>query len=424
MYKKALILTTALLLVISGVLLVIVAPYHIYTLTLTEGVTTKFLVMNPSPPSFYDGNEFFYSKDINKNIDESKLFELFHFSHFLLPFPLSSSLLQFIPIIKIEGSGPRLGASFFDGKKIELFSFMLEKAIKLETTTGNQKLFLLPVFNNHISRKTEADLWRDLFSKKLSLPSNVGKSFFTTLMTLKSVTYNDLVYNLFVLYNRDFIFPVNTKRISFDSKTNRGMIEIPSDNPRYRKEILFYVDRGIIYSISFKTLINDQTAESYRNKFVRELSFKDSSTDSSIDIYAHYKNIAFSGRVEQMGMLYLFSAWSHDLTNKEFVRVIIYFLEKGKSNLKYLKPFYEFAYKKFGSTFSTESDNLIESAQEKIRRKTKEELENEVKGEEQKTNPKFEGNFSSPEEKVKYLLQKAKDTKINTDENAKVLLEE
>lgn len=63
-------------------------------------------------------------------------------------------------------------------------------------------------------------------------------------------------------------------------------------------------------------------------------------------------------------MIYLYSAWSHDLNNRDFVRVIILFLERGKLNLKYLKPFYEFAYRKFGSTLSSASGYLNETAAE------------------------------------------------------------
>ena len=53
-----------------------------------------------------------------------------------------------------------------------------------------------------------------------------------------------------------------------------------------------------------------------------------------------------------------------------------------------------------------------------------EELEEEVKKEEQKKNAQFEGNFGSPEEKIKYYLQKAKENKVNSDDKEKVLIQE
>ena len=157
---------------------------------------------------------------------------------------------------------------------------------------------------------------------------------------------------------------------------------------------------------------------------MRETIYKASSVDSAIPIYAQYKNISYNRRIDQQGMTYLYAAWSHDLNNREYVRVIIMFLERGKSNLKFLKPFYEYAYKRFGSNLSSGNDALMETAEEKLKRRVKEELEEEVKKEEQKKNAQFEGNFGSPEEKIKYYLQKAKENKVNSDDKEKVLIQE
>jgi hypothetical protein len=87
-----------------------------------------------------------------------------------------------------------------------------------------------------------------------------------------------------------------------------------------------------------------------------------------------------------------------------------------------LKPFYEYAYKKFGSNLSGENDLLLETSDELLKRKMKEELENEVKKEEEINTLKSEGNFSSPDEKIKFYLQKAKEKKTNSDDSEKVLI--
>lgn len=424
MFKKTLILTISLLLVVVIVVFVAIAPYHIYTLTLTEGVDTSFLVMKPSSPVFNDGQDFlFFDGGDNERGDDS-LFKIFHFSDFLLPMPLNHPLFSLIPSIKTESSGLRLGGNFLDGKNAELFSFMMEKAYKFETVSGDQKLFSLPIFRNHIQRKTEEEIWKDLFSKKLSLPSNVGKSFYESLLTLKKVTYNDLVYNLYVLYNRTHLFPINSKRISFNQKTSNGLIEIPSNDKNYRLERLYIIEKGIIYSLTLKTRIDNTAAENFRGRLLSETLYKGSTSDSAIPIYAQYKSIPYNNRIDQQGMAYLFAAWSHDLSNREYVRVIILFLERGKSNLKFLKPFYEYAYKKFGSNLSGVGEVLLETADEKLKRKVKEELESEIKKEEMLNSPKFEGNFSSPDDKIKFYLQKAKEKNNNSDDSDKILIQE
>ncbi len=425
MLKKSLFLIVLVGLIVFTVALFAIAPYHIYTLTLTEGVSTRFLEMKPTISALYDGQEFRFKSELGSARQDSGLYTMFHFSNFVMPIPLNHPIFSLIPTIKIETTGPRLGGSFLDGKNADLFSFMQEKIYKLDMTTGNQQLFLLPVFKNHISRKLQDEIWRDLFSKKLSLPSNDGKSFFESLFMLRKVTYNDLVYNLFILYNRNLLFPSKTTRISYDKVTNHGLVELVSDDPKYLLERLYLNENGIIYSMTIRTKIDNITAEHFREKILKETYFKNSTTDSAIPIYAHYKSITYGKRVDQQGMTYLYSAWSHDLNNRDFVRVIILFLERGKSNLKFLKPFYDYAYKKFGSSFSTGTEELIENADVKLKRQMKEELENEVKNEESQTNkPKFEGNFATPADKINFYLDKAKEKKTNSDDADKLLIQQ
>jgi len=422
MWKKIIILSIALLLLAGTGVLMAIAPYHIYTLTLTEGVNTRFLVMKPSASVFYDGHETPLAD--NNSPEQKVFFREFHFSHFLMPLPFNHPTFFLIPTIKNESTGTRLGASFLDGKNTELLSFMVEKPYKLETISGDQKIFLLPVFRNHIYRKSEEEVWKDLFSKKLSLPSNVGQSFFESLFALKEVTYNDLVYNLYILYNRTHLFPEQTKKVSFNPVTGQGILELESDDPKYRVERLYLIEKGMIYSLTIKTKKGLAQSEDFRNKMLSEVKYKNTTTDSAIPIYAQYKNISYGNRVDQQGMTYLYAAWSHDLGNRDFVRVIILFLERGKSNLKFLKPFYEYAFKKFGSNLSADNEFLLETPDEKLKRRMKEELENEIKKEENASAPKFEGNFSTPDDKIKFYLQKAKEGKQNSDDSEKVLLQE
>ena len=415
MGKKLIYLIITVALFVGAGVLVAIAPYHIYTLTLTEGVNTRFLVMSPTKSVLYDGEDIQVSHPTDMN--DEKLYQNFHFSHFELPMPINHPLFSLIPLIKIEALGPRLGASFQNGKNVELFNFMLERPYKFETTSGDQKLFTLPIFKNYISRKSNEEVWGDLFKKQLSLPSNEGKSFYESLISLRKVSYYDLVYNLYILYNRRFTVPNDTLKMSFYSDKNMGIVELPSDDPKIKVERLYIIEKGLIYPILIRTRVSLEAANNFRAKFIREIQYKSTSSDSAISIYARYKQIPYIQRVDQQGMTYLYAAWSHDLSNRDFIRVIILFLERGKLNLKYLKPFYEFAYKKFGSTLSSDSGYLSETAAENLKRKISEELETEVNKEASQESVKTEGQFSTPEDKIKFNLQKAKDNKKNSDDN-------
>lgn len=419
MLRKFVYLIITLALLVGAGFLVVIAPYHIYTLTLTEGVNTRFLQMDPTKSVFYDGKVV----EINRptRMDDEGLYKTFHFYHFELPMPMNHLLFSMIPTIKIESSRPRLGARFQNGKNAELFSFMLEKPYKLETTSGDQKLFILPIFKNYISRKSNDEIWGDLFQKKLSLPSNEGESFLESLISLRKVSYNDLVYNLYILYNRRFVLPENTQTFSYYKEKNIGIVKLPSDDPRILVERLYIIQEGLIYPLVIRTRTSDVSAMNFRAKFIREINYKSSTADSAISIYGSYKQISYGQRIDQQGMAYLYSAWSHDPDNRDYIRVIILFLERGKLNLKYLKPFYEYAYKKFGSSLSTDSGFLSETPAETLKRRISEELAAEIKKETEKKAANFEGQFASPEDKIKFNLQKAKDNKINSDEKEKVL---
>lgn len=402
--------------------LIFVAPYHIYTTTLTEGVETRFLTMNPSVKEMFDGRVI-ENKEPEEMNDRS-LFSPFHFGHFNLSLPYNHSIYSMIPIIRIETQTPRLGGSFQNSNNIEYFSFMMEKPYRFEASMGEQKLFKLPIFYNYINKKSFNEFWEDLFSRNLILPSNEGKSFVESFLSLKEVSYKELVYNLYILYNRHELIKDDVNSLSFDIGKQLGIIELKNKDDLYKEERIYLVREGFIYPIYIRTRIRDINAQHFRSKFISGLEYEASSKDSAIPIYAKYKQISFQKRLDQQGMMYLYAAWSHDLDNKEYIRMTINFLERGKLNLKYLKPFYEFSYKKFGSSFASVSDYLQENAEETLKRKMQQELESELSQHGREDRTRFEGKFDSDDEKIEFNLQRAKDKNIDVDKDSKMLLME
>jgi hypothetical protein len=97
-------------------------------------------------------------------------------------------------------------------------------------------------------------------------------------------------------------------------------------------------------------------------------------------LYKEFKQLNFSRQVDQEGMLYLFSAWTHELNNLELLKEMIFFLERGRNNSKQLRPLYSFAMNHYGKTFTSkkifnvhDDPNLI--LQRKIEIETIERLE-------------------------------------------------
>jgi hypothetical protein len=408
-------------LVAGAAYLITIAPYHIYTLTLTEGVNTKFLKMENSKKELLDGS--FVDLANTPHLDGSEgLYSVFHFTNFLISIPVNHVVYSLIPSIKIEHKSVKLGALFLDVKNRELFSFMAEKLVPFEMTSGEQKLFLLPYFKNYINNKSNETIWKDIFSKKLSLPANTGKSFFESLGQLQKISYSDLVYNLYILYNRHLILPKDVVNLQFDENSSVGLVELDSHTPNIKLEQIFFIKNGLIYSLKIKTKILSPSSMAFRANVLRNIQLKLSSPDSAVALYAQYKNISYANRIDQKGMTYLFMAWSHDIENISYVRVIISFLERGKENLKFLQPFYTYAYKKYGTSLSNDKNLIMESASEKLKRHMSEDLEAETRKNELEKSANFEGSFASPDEKIKYYLDKSKENKKNSDDDSGILL--
>lgn len=96
-----------------------IAPYHIYTLTLTEGVNTQFLQMKPTKAVFYDGETI--DVKIPERMDDERLYQSVHFGHFEMPIPINHSLFSLIPIIRIEAAGHKTWGEFFKTLKTQSF---------------------------------------------------------------------------------------------------------------------------------------------------------------------------------------------------------------------------------------------------------------------------------------------------------------
>ena len=94
MLRNLIYLVVTIALIAGAGFLVVIAPYHIYTLTLTEGVNTRFLQMNPTKSVFYDGN--IIDMDQSTRMADEGLYQTFHFHHFEIPMPMNHLLFSLI----------------------------------------------------------------------------------------------------------------------------------------------------------------------------------------------------------------------------------------------------------------------------------------------------------------------------------------
>jgi hypothetical protein len=402
-------------------------PYHIYTLALSEGLDTDFIKTQTMPVSMYQGGQYRFKKlEVAFSEDES-LYKSFHFDSFTLPFPFRHPLFRARPLVEnLSRDKPNLGLRLMDAKNKMLAEFLSAETFKFQLELGKHKLFNLPIYKKMILDKSLKNVFRDVFEKDIRIPNYREMGMFNFILKIKELyTYDQLVYNLFILKLRHDYLPKKANKIAYYQEKGYGIAEIniEKEGNKYLQEIIFILHRGIVYSLSLKSRRYTTEAEAYRRRLIQNLNWKESiSGDSSVPIYGEYRELEYSKRIDQEGMLYLFAAWSHELHKKEFLKEMIQFLERGKENSMQLTPLYQFAFKKFGTTFSLK-DKLREDAKARLERKIKEELEEEIKREKNANTDIDDSKFESEEKKIQYFLDKAKEGD-NSDSDEDILVVE
>jgi hypothetical protein len=425
MKMKILLLSIILVgLLLLGVFCVTI-PYHFYSTAITEGIDSSYIKINRKIDCFYKGREIQVRAMGKKELLNQSLWKTFHFHNYTVPLPVHHPQLILIPYIKQGNEKPYIGAIFQDRRRADVFSFIEGDSFALKMHIDKQKLFSLPVVKKMILAQSAEIIWSDLFGKNILLPERKGKSWGDYMDQLTGIPYSELVYNLFILNMRDKIFDGEvTVSLNYFRGSKMGIVEIFDLDERFKKEVVYVLQNGVVYRIIIRSKKNDPMAEKIRTRFLNILSYRETTFDSSVKIYADYKILPYHKRVKQEGMVYLYAGWSHRTGKEEFLREMIQFLERGGgSNLYYLAPLYKYAQKRFGTSLSSVSGNLekYESAARKLKRKTQEELEKELKEARDDGSDVVDEDFANEKEKIKYHLQRVKDKNINTDNEDNVL---
>lgn len=408
--------------------LVSYVPYHFYDSVINHGVKSSYIQLPLLNKQFYSGNviSLKHKRSSNREFIDS-LWKKFHFGSYQLLLPIRNPFINFIPIVISSNPTPRLGAELLDRSEILQFSFLEQANFAFRIKTDKHKIFSLPISKKYIIDIPIEEIWRDIFVKDLLIEFD-NNNLISSLKELYKIKYTELIYNLFILYMRTTLFnPETLLNLSFDKRLNAGIAEFTSVDNRYKSEVIYFLKNGIIYSLRMSTNEISDFSSDVRAMFLNNINFNIRNQDSATKIYAEYKTLPFHRRIDQEGMIYLFSAWGHTLDQRSFLKEMINFLERGDDSIKQLTPLYKYAYEKYGSSFSNRKDvfKKIESANDRLKRKIEEELALEIEKEEQKEESKIEDQglniFNSEKEKINYLLQKAKIEGVNTDLEQKKL---
>lgn len=332
--------------------------------------------------------------------DFSGLWRQFHLRDVVVPLPAGHPLFHVLPMVKeIPGKPePQLGLVFTvpTGRELARTYFLPSGAWNDQFNA--QGLFRLPLVRKVLRGKTTQELWRDIFTKKIhgwDLP------------------LEEMAYNLYLVHMRSHMLPVGALNYGLLADQSRAVVELPSANRDYRTEIVFQYDEGLILTYLLVTERASVDARDLRTRFLQQISFRASDPALAPLVYREFKQLSFNRQVGQEGMLYLFSAWSHALDDMEMFKEMIYFLERGGSNGRQLRPLYRYAMTRYHKTFTTRDVGLDED-DEDIRLQRLIELEGITEHRklmDQPVQAKGPEKVLTPEERMDEYLRQARERK-------------
>lgn len=329
------------------------------------------------------------------NMANFQNWDTFQIGKFSLPLPLRHPSYQILPMVNFRGSkDPEIGVKAVGPLGSLKNEFMTSRRKPLKFNYFGQKIFTYPVAKKVLKEKSFEIIWRDIFSLDL---------------TKKATDPKMVVYGLFILDLRDKFFPKDTVSFSFIERNQTGVIEIDSPEDNFKREIILKNRNGWQESYVLKSRKNDYVAEEFRRKVIA-LSHHHILNKSEIKkYYTDYMALPFYERIGEAGFIYMYSLWSLTPDNKEMLAEVIHFLERGQDNFRKLKPLYDYAYRRYGTNFSTKDILRRESDEERLKRKELEEERRRIRRGISGDADDLE--FDTPDEGVWHKLQESKGQK-------------
>lgn len=405
------------------------SPYHFYKAAIQEGIESPFLSLRKLPEQFYSGQTYDLAKMPGITEDEARLWENLHFNDFMIPFPIRHPSFWVTPYIESFGGESFFGFQILNYNLDVINQVVFKKRERFKLDLYRHKIFHLPMFERKITKMGLEAVWKDVFRENIYLSPYLESPGYFDVFIPTQLPLAEMAYDLFILSVRERFFPIKTRGLYYWEKRKLGIIEIMDDETiqdkakRFHQEVVYYLQGDQIYTIEIKTLIEDLSAEKYRQKLLKDITFKKSEPDSSIPLYATFQNLPYQTKLTPTGLTYLFAAFSHQKKSEDFLRQSIRFMERGKNNRVYLDPLYKYGYDLYGTSFSKMLNKIQETQDEKLKRKKEEELQAErdklrdidILDEAEK--------FETEEEKIRFYLQKAKDTETKEKDPKSLIID-
>lgn len=331
--------------------------------------------------------------------DFTGMWKLFHIRDVEVPLPAGHPLFRPYAIINIvpEKPEPQLGIMFRAPQGREMARLFLLSNGAWNDQVDAQGLFRLPIVKRVLRSKTTEQIWQDLFNREI-------QSW--------EIPWQDMVYNLYILHLRATILPKKVVSYGLLKDSNRAVVELESEDKDYRTELVMQFDNGLILNYLLVTDTQNRDAQELRRRFLRQINFRASDPSLAPLIYREFKQLSFKRQTSEEGMIYLFSAWSHNTDEREMLKEMIYFLERGEKSRGQLRPLYRYAFKRYQKTFTTRNID-IELDDQDIQLQRRIELEALEDQRRLMSRPKVVvPEVTTPRERMDEYLKKAREEKV------------
>ena len=346
------------------------------------------------------------------HISDEKNWKKFHFQDLLIPLPVKNPFYFSAPILefdsKVNKSSTGIQLFLPSGRVISEVRFIPLKSLRYQLRS--QKIFQLPLVRKIIKRIDRNKIWKDIFTKKIDN---------------WRVPIKEMLYNLYLIQMRSWILPANFVKFQwYDDQDQLALITLESENKDFTTEIILKKHKSTIYSYSIQTRSNVDIAQAFRSKFLNSIKFREGHHSLSDIIYREFQSLSYDQKIDHEGMLYLFSAWSHNMFDKSIIREMVEYLERGEQNQKQLAPVYRYALARWGTTFSTRFiDGLTDSDIQLKRSIEHEQLATEKRLREEEVRPQKVETPMGPEEQMQDMLKRAKRNKKDRIKNGRMIID-
>ncbi len=330
--------------VLCGFTAAYVVPHYYYHKVVNKNFQSKWFRLNKYSPVLLQTK-----KDITIDrvvLENENLWQKFHFSTVNIPLPVKNPFYFVSPelIYNKDSKQTKFGVTILNAENTKIFQVYFLPSMTFPNHLSKQKIFQLPLVENAITSKSSQEIWKDVFQKDIDS---------------WNISFEEMVYNIYLLQFRSDLFKDTVKRFGLVENTNKAIIDLKYRDLDYNAELIMELRGESLYSYMLITRKDNREAKIIRNKYINETEYIESTPTLQDILINEFKSLSYNEQVDHEGMLYLTSALSHNIANEEVLKKIIFYLERGYKNEKQLEPFYRYAYYRYDKVFSKRHvDNL------------------------------------------------------------------